>query len=199
MNHVTDISQLDPNGTYTYADYLSWRFDERVELIWGKLTRLFPAPSTMHQKVSSAILRIVFAHFNDHGCQVFHAPFDVRLFDPNKSVKANKDIYTVVQPDICVICDESKLDEKGCLGAPDWIIEILSPGSAKKDLKTKFALYEENKVAEYWIVHPSDQFIQAYSLENNGKYGEMRLYSEEDSAELQLFPDFSAPLTKIFD
>lgn len=199
MSQITDISQLDPNGTYTYADYISWRFDERVELIWGKLTRLFPAPSLTHQKVSSAMLRIIFAHFDAHKCHVFHAPFDVRLFDPKKSVKANKDIYTVVQPDICVICDESKLDERGCLGAPDWIVEILSPGTAKKDLKTKLALYEENKVAEYWIIHPSDQFIQAYTLGDHGKYGEMRLYTEEDRATAPIFPNLAVPLTEIFD
>lgn len=198
MSQITDIKQLDPNGTYSYADYLTWRFEERVELIWGKLTRLFPAPSMKHQKVSSAILRFIFAHFEKQSCNVFHAPFDVRLFDKKKSERANKDIFTVVQPDICVICAEEKLDERGCLGAPDWIIEILSPGTAKRDLKTKLALYEENEVPEYWIIHPSDQYIQAYTLED-GKYGEMRLYSEEDKAELSLFPKLLIPLTEIFD
>ena len=151
-----------------------------------------------HQKVSSALLRGLFAHFEKHTCTVFHAPFDVRLVDQKKSTKANKDIFTVVQPDICVICDESKLDDKGCLGAPDWIIEILSPGTAKKDLKIKFDLYEENGVREYWIVHPNDQYIQAYSLEN-GKYGEMRLYTEEDKAAAPLFPDLKLPLPDIFE
>jgi Uma2 family endonuclease len=198
MSHITDISQLDPNGTYSYADYLTWRFEERVELIWGKMTRLFPAPSMKHQRVSSAVLRLVFARFAKHKCQVFHAPFDVRLFDKKKSAKANKDIFTVVQPDICVICDEAKLDDKGCLGAPDWIIEILSPGTAKKDLKTKFALYEENEVTEYWVIHPYEQYIQAYTLEGE-KYGEMRLFSEEDEAELPLFSGLKIPLTEIFD
>jgi Uma2 family endonuclease len=198
MSQITDIKQLDPNGTYSYADYLTWRFEERVELIWGKLMRLFPAPSMKHQKVSSATLRFIFAHFEKQTCNVFHAPFDVRLFDKKKSEWANKDIFTVVQPDICVICDEEKLDERGCLGAPDWIIEILSPGTAKRDLKTKLTLYEENEVPEYWIIHPSDQYIQAYTLED-GKYGEMRLYSEEDNAELSLFPKLIIPLTEIFD
>ncbi|MBK9337551.1 MAG: Uma2 family endonuclease [Lewinellaceae bacterium] len=198
MNKITDIGQLDLNGTYTYADYLTWRFEERVELIWGKVFRLFPAPSMRHQKVSSALLRGLFAHFEKHTCTVFHAPFDVRLVDQKKSTKANKDIFTVVQPDICVICDESKLDDKGCLGAPDWIIEILSPGTAKKDLKIKYDLYQENGVREYWIVHPNDQYIQAYSLEN-GKYGEMRLYTEEDNAAAPLFPDLKLPLPDIFE
>ena len=198
MDRITDISQLDPNGTYTYADYLSWRFEERVELIWGKMARLFPAPSVRHQRVSTEVLWKIRTHFAQNRCQVFHAPFDVRLFDKKKSTKANKDINTVVQPDICVICDVSKLDERGCLGAPDWIIEILSPGTAKRDLKTKLVLYEENEVLEYWIIHPSDQYIQAYTLEN-GKYGEMRLYSEDDEADLPLFPTLKIPLTEIFD
>ncbi|MBL7796782.1 MAG: Uma2 family endonuclease [Saprospiraceae bacterium] len=198
MHTVTDIEQLDLNGTYSYADYLTWRFEERVELIWGKVFRLFPAPSLKHQKVSTALLRGLLAHFEKHTCNVFHAPFDVRLLDQKKSVRANKDIFTVVQPDICVICDDTKLDEQGCLGAPDWIIEILSPRTAKKDLKIKYDLYEQNAVPEYWIVHPNEQYIQAYSLEN-GKYGEMRLYSEEDRATPPLFPNLQLPLPDIFE
>lgn len=198
MHTVTDIEQLDLNGTYSYADYLTWRFEERVELIWGKVFRLFPAPSLKHQKVSTALLRGLLAHFEKHTCNVFHAPFDVRLLDQKKSVRANKDIFTVVQPDICVICDDTKLDEQGCLGAPDWIVEILSPRTAKKDLKIKYDLYEQNAVPEYWIVHPNEQYIQAYSLEN-GKYGEMRLYSEEDRATPPLFPNLQLPLPDIFE
>lgn len=198
MHTITNIEQLDLNGTYNYADYLTWRFEERVELIWGKVFRLFPAPSVKHQKVSTALLRGLLAHFEKHTCNVFHAPFDVRLLDQKKSVRANKDIFTVVQPDICVICDDTKLDEQGCLGAPDWIIEILSPRTAKKDLKIKYDLYEQNAVPEYWIVHPNEQYIQAYSLEN-GKYGEMRLYSEEDRATPPLFPNLQLPLPDIFE
>lgn len=198
MHTVTNIEQLDLNGTYTYADYLTWRFEERVELIWGKVFRLFPAPSVKHQKVSTALLRGLLAHFEKHTCNVFHAPFDVRLLDQKKSVRANKDIFTVVQPDICVICDDTKLDDQGCLGAPDWIIEILSPRTAKKDLQIKYDLYEQNAVPEYWIVHPNEQYIQAYSLDN-GKYGEMRLYTEEDHAMPPLFPNLQLPLPDIFE
>jgi Uma2 family endonuclease len=195
---ITDIAQLDLNGTYSYADYLTWRFEERVELIWGKVFRLFPAPSVRHQKVSTALLRGLLAHFEKQTCSVFHAPFDVRLLDEKKSARANKDIFTVVQPDICVICDDTKLDDQGCLGAPDWIIEILSPRTAKKDLKIKYDLYEQNAVPEYWIVHPNDLYIQAYSLEN-GKYGEMRLYTEEDQAVSPLYPNLKLPLPDIFE
>lgn len=198
MHTVTNIEQLDLNGTYTYADYLTWRFEERVELIWGKVFRLFPAPSVKHQKVSTALLRGLLAHFEKHTCNVFHAPFDVRLLDQKKSVRANKDIFTVVQPDLCVICDDTKLDDQGCLGAPDWIIEILSPRTAKKDLQIKYDLYEQNAVPEYWIVHPNEQYIQAYSLENS-KYGEMRLYTEEDHAMPHLFPNLQLPLPDIFE
>jgi Uma2 family endonuclease len=198
LGTITNISQLDPNGTYSYADYLTWRFEERVELIWGKMTRLFPAPTVKHQKVSRSLLTYLWSNFKKQHCQVFHAPFDVRLFDQKKSTKANKDIFTVVQPDICVICDEQKLDEKGCVGAPDWVIEILSPSTAKKDLKTKFDLYQQSQIPEYWIIHAGDQYVQAYTLEN-GAYGEMRLYSEDDFAELPLFPGFQVQVSEIFE
>jgi Uma2 family endonuclease len=189
---------LDPDGRYSYADYLDWRFEERVELIWGKLTRLFPAPTVKHQKVSRSLLSYLWSNFKSKQCQVFHAPFDVRLPDQKKSAKANKDIVTVVQPDICVICDEKKLDDRGCVGAPDWVIEILSPSTAKKDLKTKFDLYQQNQVPEYWIIHAGDQYVQAYTLED-GAYGEMRLYTEDDFAELPLFPGFKIPVNEIFE
>ncbi|MBK9337393.1 MAG: Uma2 family endonuclease [Lewinellaceae bacterium] len=132
MNKITDIGQLDLNGTYTYANYLTWRFEERVELIWGKVFRLFQHLPCDIKRYPSALLRGLFAHFEKHTCTVFHAPFDVRLVDQKKARKPTRIFLPWYNPDICVICDESKLDDKGCLGALDWIIEILSPGTAKK-------------------------------------------------------------------
>lgn len=146
---ITDLSQLDLNGTYSYADYLLWQFDERVELIKGKISLMCPASNVKHQRYSMYLSVQLFRYFEQKSCQVFAAPFDVRLYDRRKSVLQNKDIFTVVQPDICVICDADKLDEQGCNGAPDWIIEILSKGNSKKEVKTKHELYAENGVKEY--------------------------------------------------
>ncbi len=128
------LNDLSPDKTYTYADYLTWQFDEMVEIIKGKMFKMSPAPARMHQRVSSNLMHQVQGFFYKKPCQVYHAPFDVRLL----AKKGNSDaqILTVVQPDLCVICDLSKLDEKGCVGAPDLVIEILSPSTRKKTFRT---------------------------------------------------------------
>lgn len=153
MEKILSLSQLDLRGLYTYADYLTWQFDQAVELIKGKILPM-AEPSRRHQQISRDLNGTLFNFFKKNPCEFYAAPFDVRLFDKRKSVKANKDVYSVVQPDICVICDESKLDTRGCLGAPDLVIEILSPGNSKKEMRLKKLLYEENAVREYWIVDP---------------------------------------------
>lgn len=123
---ITTISQLDLSGNYTYDDYYAWKFDERVELIYGKVFPL-ETPNRQHQSISMKLT----CNFHkclgyDNKCHIYFAPFDVRFSDKNGSVK------TVVQPALCVICDQDKLDEKGCIGAPDLVVEILSPGNTKK-------------------------------------------------------------------
>jgi Uma2 family endonuclease len=123
----------------------------------------------------------------------------VRLLDKKKSQKANKDIYTVVQPDICVICDKSKLDERGCIGAPDLIVEILSPGNSKKELRTKFALYEESGVKEYWVVFPSEHVLQQYVLNENEKYELKSSFVEDEIFNAHIFPDLQIDLSEIFE
>lgn len=160
---ITSLSQLDMNATYTYADYLMWKLKDRVELFRGKILKMSPAPSPIHQKISQKINQVLYAYLEKGSCELFYAPFDVRL--PSKS----GEIITVVQPDLCVICDRSKIDDKGCLGAPDLVVEILSPGNSKKEMNLKFSLYEESGVSEYWVVDPSEKFILIYSLEN-GEY-----------------------------
>jgi len=122
----------------------------------------------------------------------------VRLCDRKKSILQNKEVYTTVQPDICVICDESKLDKQGCNGAPDWIIEIISKSTAKKDAKTKYELYAENGVKEYWLVYPAEQIIQQFVLnEETSQYQLMNLYADE-KASSYLFPDLEIDLTQLF-
>lgn len=129
------LSDLDFNKTYTYADYLKWTFDERLEVIKGKIFKMSPAPGSVHQIVSGAIFNELYNFLRKRKpCRVFSAPFDVRL--SHRSVD-DKEIVTVVQPDICVICDPQKIDSKGCIGAPDIVVEILSPGNNKKELQNK--------------------------------------------------------------
>jgi Uma2 family endonuclease len=164
MASITSLSQLDTTKTYSYADYLTWKFDEFVELIKGKLMRPMAGPSRLHQVYSLNIAAEVRQFLKRKPCQVYVAPFDVRLTTAGGN--GDQQITTVVQPDICVVCDVTKLDDRGCVGAPDWIIEILSPGNTSRDTKIKFDLYEESGVLEYWIVFPGVKTVAVYVLEN---------------------------------
>ncbi len=155
------LSDLDITKTYTYADYLKWAFDERLELIKGKIFKMSPAPGSVHQRISFRLTLWLGNYLEGKLCELFVAPFDVRL--PRLSGE-DKEIITVVQPDICVVCDPSKIDTRGCLGAPDLIIEILSPGNNKKELKNKYEVYEEAGVLEYWIIHPEQKTFFKYTL-----------------------------------
>ncbi|WP_162339897.1 Uma2 family endonuclease [Cyclobacterium salsum] len=182
-------------GRYTYADYLTWQLDEMVELIKGKVFRsAAAAPRRIHQEISGKVFNKLFNFLEKHPCKVYEAPFDVRL--PVKS-KKNEDIDTVVQPDICVSCDTSKLDDLGCIGAPDLIVEILSPGSNKKELKNKYEVYEESGVVEYWIIHPNEQTVLIYTL-SEGKYLPSRLFTSGDVIESKIIPGFSLDLEYVF-
>ena len=200
MNKTTDLSQLDLNGTYTYADYLSWQFDGAIELIKGKIMTMSPAPSSEHQGISWRLSGTLFNFFKNKPCCAYAAPFDVRLYDRKKSIVANRDIYSVVQPDICVICDKTKIDIKGCLGSPDWIIEILSRGNSKKDMQLKYQLYQECGVKEYWLVYPGEKAVHQFVLdEQTEKYQLLNMYSGEDTAAPQLFSDCQIDLREIFE
>ncbi len=183
-------------GRYTYADYLTWQMDEMVELIRGKVYKwAAAAPGMSHQKVSTRLTAEFFNFLKGKTCQVFHAPFDVRL--PVKS-KKNQDIDTVLQPDLCVICDEKKLDEAGCVGAPDLVVEILSPGNNRKELKVKYEIYEQSGVKEYWVIHPTEQTLLIYSL-IDGKYRSSGLYVSGDVIESACIPEFKLNLEDIFE
>lgn len=192
---ITDINQLNLNSIYTYADYLTWKFADRVELIKGKIFKMSPAPSVIHQQVSRELLGEIRDHIKSSPCQVFHAPFDVRL--PIKSASDQK-IDTVLQPDITVVCDESKLDAKGFSGAPDLVVEIISPSSANKDLHEKYDLYEEAGVKEYWVVYPAEGCISQFVLESNGKYQVKRPYTFIDNIESVAIPGLVIALNDIF-
>jgi Uma2 family endonuclease len=190
---ITDINQLDFNRHYTYADYLTWKFKERVELIKGKIFRMAPANSTNHQMILSNLI-CSFGKRSDRNEKIFIGPFDVRLPGDDESVNPN----TVIQPDICVICDLTKLDSKGCNGSPDLIVEIVSKSSVKKDLHEKFDLYQEAGVQEYWVVQPGDRTINVFTLNEYGTYEISRPKTYGDQISSQILPGLTIELDDIF-
>jgi Uma2 family endonuclease len=187
---------LDPEKQYTYADYLTWLDDKRRELMDGFI-RMMSAPVENHQRISGDLfgeLRQIIKK-NKGKCRIYHAPFDVRL--PRNGEKEDNLIYTVVQPDICIVCDLSKLDQRGCLGAPDFIAEIQSPATAKYDLNEKFNLYEAVGVREYWVVFPADKEIQIFLLQPDGKYDKGTLY-ETGKIPVNIFDGIEIDLSDVF-
>lgn len=190
-----ELAELDFTKDYTYADYLKWTFEERLELIKGKLFRMSPAPNRVHQVLVFRINGPMYIYLEGKSCSAYPAPFDVRL--PRKS-KEDKDIITVLQPDFCVVCDPSKLDDKGCIGAPDIVVEILSPGNNKKELKNKYEAYEEAGVKEYWIIHPQEKTFLKYVL-TDGKFQPSHLLTIGDEVTTEVLPGFVLSLEKLFD
>lgn len=152
---------------HTYGEYLTWPDDLRYELIDGRAYAMSPAPTRRHQQIVGELFGQIHGQLRGHQCQVYVSPFDVRLPRGNEADEA---IDTVVQPDIVVFRDRSRLDERGARGAPDWVIEVLSPGTAGHDQLLKRDLYERHGVAEYWLVHPADRLVTVYRL-LNGAYG----------------------------
>ena len=188
------FADLDLNGSYTYADYFSWKFDERIELIKGKIFKMSPAPNRVHQKLAGFIYTRLSNFLDNKSCEVYVAPFDVRI--PRKS-KNDKEIITVIQPDVCVVCNLEKLDSKGCLGAPDIVVEVLSPGNNAKELKNKYAIYEEAGVKEYWVVSPQNQWLRIYTLVD-GKFHESPYYVAGDVANSAVLSGFSLDINALF-
>ena len=198
MAAITQLSQLDLNGTYSYADYLTWKFEERLELIKGKIM-LMAAPNVEHQRISGRLSYRIQRFLEGKSCELFVAPFDVKLYDSQKSKLADKEVFTVVQPDLSVICDKTKLSKQGCEGAPDWVIEILSEGNNKKELRFKYELYEENRVREYWLVYPAEQAVQQFVLnEQTQKYELAAMFSGDEMISPVLFPEFACDLAEVF-
>ena len=178
---------------YTYKDYVTWNDNQYWELIDGVAYQMTP-PTTKHQRISGNIFSDFHIYLRGKTCEVFHQPFGVRLPLENEPDEFIKD---AILPDIVVVCDKKKLDDAGCRGAPDLIVEILSPSTKKRDLKEKRKLYEKAGVKEYWIVDPYNNYIQMYKLENN-KYGIADVYTEEDKIRAGIFPDLEIDLSFVF-
>jgi len=179
---------------FAYGDYLKWDDDERWELLDGVAYNMTPAPSRFHQRVSME-LSVQLVNLRYGACQVYAAPFDVRLPEGDEADDA---IRTVVQPDISVICDPSKLDDKGCKGSPDLIVEILSPATARKDLKEKFLRYEKAGVREYWVVDPSGKTVTVFRRSDAGLFGRPDVYGEEERIKVGIFDDLEIDLQPVF-
>jgi len=191
---TTEEPTSDYNKIYTYADYLKFEYDHMVELIRGKIFEMTPAPTSWHQRISWKLSLEIGTYLKDKECKAFSAPLDVIL--PIRNQKKNTST-TVVQPDICIICDLNKIEKEGCIGAPDLIVEILSPSTSKKDLNDKYSIYEEAGVKEYWIVMPAEKLVEVFYLEN-GKYQRIKVYTSDEIISPMLFPDFEITLTDVF-
>lgn len=196
-SQITDILQLDPNKSYLYSDYLKWKINERIELIRGKIFRMSPAPSYDHQNVSSTMQGLLWSHLRNSKCKVFTAPFDVRFISEDEN--GNVEIKDTVQPDICVVSDTSKLDQRGCLGAPDLVVEILLPSTASKDLTFKYDLYEEQGVQEYWVIHPTEQTLVIHTLNDDQKYVPSRLFTRLHTVKSEVIKGFEIDLGEVFE
>ena len=188
---------LKNNGEHwTYADYLTWPDDERWEIIDGVAYSMSPAPSRRHQDLSRNLERQLDNYLLNKACKMYHAPFDVRFSEQSSS--SDNYIDTVVQPDILVVCDKSKLDERGCNGAPDFIIEISSASTGKNDLTTKFDLYQRHGVNEYWIVHPAEKTLLVFKIGEDCMYGIPERYAVDDMVPVPLLGDLLIDLKEVF-
>lgn len=193
---ITSFDQLDLTKQYTYADYLKWHFKERLELIKGYIYKMSPAPSRRHQDIVWNLNVTIGNHIKGYPCKAYSAPFDVRL--PIKDKKSNQDITTVLQPDICIICDLSKLDDRGCLGAPDLVIEVLSPGNTQNEMNQKFNAYEESGVREYWVVYPEYGHVNIFLLDESGRFVGQHPKVNGEILQSAAFPDLAINLSEVF-
>jgi Uma2 family endonuclease len=181
--------------SFSYADYLTWTDEKRWEIVQGTAHNMTPAPGTEHQRISMRLSVAISLFLQNKQCSVFTAPFDVRL---GENLNKDEEITNVVQPDIVVICDSSKIDERGVKGSPDWIIEITSPSTLKHDFGTKLLLYQEFGVREYWIIDPTTKKVNVYILNNFGKYTPGLIYQEDENIDVTIFPDFKINLREMF-
>ena len=188
------LAQRKQETSYTYADYLTWDDGQSWEIIDG-FAYMQAAPTWEHQNISAELLTQFRNYFRDKECTAFSAPFDLRLLENNES---DEESTTVLQPDILVICDKSKLKGTGYFGVPALIIEIVSPASSKIDKLYKFNKYEKAGVKEYWIAEPDYKIVSVYTLQDTGKYGRPDNYSEEDTIDVKSFPDLKIDLNQVF-
>ena len=192
---MDSIDELDFSKTYTYADYYSWKFEERVELFKGKVYPIGDSPGINHQQVLGNVAGELYSFLKGKETEVLMAPLDIRLVA--KGIK-DEEITTVVQPDVIVFCDRSTLDDRGGIGSPSIVIEILLPGKNDKEITLKYDLYEEFGIKEYWIVRLDEQSLTQYVLNEDGKYVGKRPSTAGDKVTTDLIPGFELAMTDVF-
>lgn len=180
---------------YTFADYLAQGSDERLEVIHGEAVMMAP-PSSRHQEISFELGRQLGNYLDGKPCRVYPAPFGVRLFEQDG--EGSEDVDTVVEPDLSVVCDRSKIDRYGCKGAPDLVVEVLSPSSLRHDRFVKLGLYQRAKVREYWIVDPEYQSVQVFTLDASGFLRIREEYGSGDIARVNVLEGCFIDLGKVF-
>lgn len=190
------MSLPEEKRMYTYADYLAWSEEERIEIINGT-PMLQASPSRVHQEILSELHRQIANYLVDKEYKVYPAPFHVVL-EPGESTQDQGNKVDVVEPDLTIICDLSKLDDRGCQGNPDMVIEITSPSTARRDKVEKFNKYEQAGIKEYWIVEPTEKIVSVYTLQDNDRFGRPDLYTEEDQVKVTLFEDLVIELRMVF-
>ena len=171
------------NKFYTYADYLEWDEDVRAEIINGVVYMMSP-PFTNHQRIAGRLFTKLASFLEGKPCEAFIAPFGVRLFP-----REDQSDDTVVEPDIVVVCDPSKIDERGCNGAPDLVIEILSQSTLRREKIIKYNLYLKARVKEYWIVTPEIKMVEVNILDGERYYTLAFGVNEPGAKETELVPD----------
>lgn len=184
----------DPNKRYTYADSFAWPENERWEIHEG-VPYLHSAPTWQHQEILGSLFNRFYNYLAGKPCRVYCAPFDLRLPEPGQS---DTGTTFVVQPDITVVCDLTKLSKTGYCGVPALIIEITSPATAKIDKIIKFNRFEKAGVPEYWIIEPEEKIVSVYTLQENGQYGRPEVYAEDDDIRVHVFPDLVVDLKPVF-
>lgn len=195
-NHlIKETAFFKKDNKYTYGDYLKWNDDKRYELIDGEAYLMSPGPSRRHQEVSAYIFNKFYEYLSDKSCKAYYAPFDIRF--PEGKEK-DEDIKTVVQPDIVIVRDMGKLDKAGCKGTPDLVIEIVSPGSGKRDRRIKRDLYEKHGVKEFWLVDYQEEVVEVYLLNEDSIYEKSKVYAEKDKITVSIFPDLEIEVELMF-
>jgi Uma2 family endonuclease len=178
----------------SYGDIRRWGDDTRWELVEGQAFAM-TGPSWQHQAVAMGLSAQLLSYFRPRGCRVLPAPFDVRL--PRGS-EPDDAIDTVLQPDISVVCELGKLDERGCRGAPDLVVEVLSPSTADRDHLTKRALYERHGVREYWVVHPIDRIVTIHRRRGEGGFGPPELFEAKGVQRMEGFEGLAVDWDQAF-
>ena len=189
------MTALPEEKRYTYADLLSWEEDVRYELYDG-YPMAMSSPSLDHQTVSGELFLQIGTYLRGKKCRVFYAPFDVRIFEQDGDLP--QDVRTVLQPDLLVVCDPKKLDERGVRGAPDLVVEILSDSTRRVDLLQKFDIYQRAGVREYWIVYPEARTAAVYTLEGGSYRSPAALYRAGASVPVGVLEGFQVDLRTVF-